>query len=83
MKSSILRVLIVAFLFSLISSIVVVIIGLKLKRIEQEDVVGGHQIEPDAAGFQTDQKDVDTRIVREALDFGFAVSGLAVQIREA
>ena len=31
MKSSILRVLIVAFLFSLISSIVVVIIGLKLK----------------------------------------------------
>src|SRR5262249_5918091 len=49
-------------------------------RVEQKDVIGGGQIEPEASGLQADQKNAACRIGLKTVDPFFSIAGLAVEI---
>ena len=49
-------------------------------RIEQEDVVGGGEVQAEAAGLQADQEHAAVRVGLKPLDARFAVARLAVEV---
>ena len=48
--------------------------------VEQVDVVGGRQVEAEAAGLEADEEDGDLRVGLEVLDPLGAVAGPAVEV---
>ena len=48
--------------------------------VEQEDVVGGGQVQAEAAGLEADQEDRAVGVVLEPLDPAGAVAGAAVEV---
>ena len=48
--------------------------------IEQEDVLGGGEVQAEAAGLEADRKSLQVGVVLEALDRVLAVAGFAVEV---
>ena len=48
--------------------------------VEEEDVVGGGEVEAEAAGFEADEEELAVVVILEVFDAGGTVAGFAVEV---